>query len=78
MPLSDFDSVDSPQEPEFENSVGRGSMEMANEESKTTCARETCSCPRAKDSEYCGEECEEAAKVHMMEIGCTCRHAACR
>ena len=50
---------------------------MANGEDKATCARETCGCPPAQDSKYCGEECEDAAKVSMMEIGCTCRHPEC-
>ena len=55
----------------------RRSIEMADEKTKTTCARETCGCPPEKDSEYCGEECEDAAKVNMMEIGCTCHHPEC-
>jgi hypothetical protein len=50
---------------------------MANEENKSKCARETCGCPAAEGSKYCGEECEDAAKVHMMEIGCTCHHPEC-
>ncbi len=51
---------------------------MANEENKGKCGRETCGCPPAKDSKYCSEECEAAAKVKMMEIGCTCHHPECR
>jgi hypothetical protein len=51
---------------------------MAEETMQKKCARETCSCPAAKDSKYCGEECEDAAKVHMMEIGCTCHHTDCK
>jgi hypothetical protein len=52
--------------------------EMADENNQSKCARETCGCPAAKDSKYCGEECEDAAKVHMMEIGCTCHHSDCK
>ncbi|HEY0077004.1 MAG TPA: hypothetical protein VGB73_00035 [Pyrinomonadaceae bacterium] len=50
---------------------------MADNEQKNKCARETCGCPAARDSKYCGEECEDAAKVRMMEIGCTCHHPEC-
>jgi hypothetical protein len=50
---------------------------MTNEENKTKCARETCGCPPVEGSAYCCEECEEAAKVKLMEIGCTCRHPDC-
>jgi hypothetical protein len=50
---------------------------MANEENKNKCARETCGCPATKDSKYCSEECAAAAKVRMMEIGCTCHHPEC-
>ena len=50
---------------------------MADQEDEETCARETCGCPPAEGSKYCGEECEDAAKVGMMEIGCTCRHPEC-
>ena len=52
--------------------------EMADEKNQNKCARETCGCPAAKDSRYCSEECEDAAKVHMMEIGCTCHHPDCK
>ncbi len=55
----------------------RRSTEVANEENKGKCGRETCGCPPAKDSKYCSEECENAAKVKMMEIGCTCHHPEC-
>ncbi|MDT5156966.1 MAG: hypothetical protein QOC99_3934 [Acidobacteriota bacterium] len=51
---------------------------MADESKQKKCARETCGCPAASDSKYCSEECEDAAKVHMMEIGCTCHHADCK
>lgn len=51
---------------------------MANEENTTTCARETCGCRPEKDSEYCCEQCQDAAKVQMMEIGCTCHHPECK
>jgi hypothetical protein len=50
---------------------------MADEKNQNKCARETCGCPAAKGSKYCSEECEDAAKVHMMEIGCTCHHPDC-
>jgi hypothetical protein len=50
---------------------------MTNEENKTKCARESCGCPPVEGSAYCCEECEEAAKVKLMEIGCTCRHPDC-
>ena len=55
----------------------RSSIEMANDKNKDKCARETCGCPPAKDSTYCSVECEDAAKVNMMEIGCTCHHPEC-
>ncbi len=41
------------------------------------CARSTCDCPRARDSKYCSEECEDAAKSITFEIGCTCHHPDC-
>ncbi|MET0623834.1 MAG: hypothetical protein ABW250_12690 [Pyrinomonadaceae bacterium] len=50
---------------------------MADERQKSKCARETCDCPPAEGSKYCSEECEDASKVHMMEIGCTCHHPDC-
>jgi hypothetical protein len=50
---------------------------MTNEENNSKCARETCGCPAEQGSKYCGEECEEVAKVKMMEIGCTCHHPEC-
>jgi hypothetical protein len=50
---------------------------MADDERKGKCARQTCDCPVTGDDKYCGEECEDAHKVHMMEIGCTCHHAEC-
>jgi hypothetical protein len=49
---------------------------MADEQKNRQCQRATCTCPAAKGSKYCGEEREDAAKVHLMEIGCTCHHAA--
>ena len=49
---------------------------MTDEENKNKCARATCGCAAAEDSEYCGEECEDAAKVQIM-IGCTCHHPEC-
>ena len=51
---------------------------MADESKASKCARDTCGCPAASDSKYCSEECEDAAKVHMMEIGCTCHHPDCK
>ena len=50
---------------------------MGDEGDKNKCARETCGCPPDKDSAYCSKECEDAAKVGMMEIGCTCHHPGC-
>ena len=50
---------------------------MADDDKKGKCGRETCGCPPARDSKYCSEECENAAKVNMMEIGCTCHHPEC-
>jgi hypothetical protein len=52
--------------------------EMAEERRDSKCARETCGCPAAQGSRYCSEECEDASKVHMMEIGCTCHHPDCK
>lgn len=52
---------------------------MADEKTQQNkCARATCGCPAEKGSKYCSEECEDAAKVHMMEIGCTCHHPDCK
>jgi hypothetical protein len=51
--------------------------EMADEKGQAKCARDTCGCPPAQGSKYCSEECEDAHKVHMMEIGCTCHHPDC-
>lgn len=50
---------------------------MANDERKGKCARSTCECPVSGDEKYCGEECEDAHKVQMMEIGCSCHHPEC-
>jgi len=50
---------------------------MANDERKGKCSRLTCECPVADNEKYCSEECEDAHKVHMMEIGCTCHHPDC-
>jgi hypothetical protein len=50
---------------------------MANEDNKKTCGRETCGCPPAPDSDYCSQECEDAAKVVTMEIACSCHHPEC-
>jgi hypothetical protein len=66
-----------PNKPDRDESKGR-LAEMADEKTQNKCARETCSCPAEKGSKYCSEECEDAAKVHMMEIGCTCHHADCK
>ena len=55
----------------------RGILGMAENKRDGKCGRETCGCPPAEDSDYCGRECEDAAKVHMMEIGCTCHHPEC-
>jgi two-component system cell cycle response regulator DivK len=65
------------QEAEVDKAQTRSTIEMTNEENKNKCARETCGCQAGEDSKYCGEECEDAAKVQMMEIGCTCHHPEC-
>jgi hypothetical protein len=59
------------------SAFARRRHEMADEKTQNKCARETCGCPAAQGSKYCSEECEDAAKVHMMEIGCTCHHPDC-
>ena len=51
---------------------------MADEKNEDKCARETCGCPRARDSKYCSEQCEDAAKAITFEIGCTCHHPECK
>lgn len=50
---------------------------MADEKDKSKCARDTCSCPPAQGSKFCGEECEEIARLKVMEISCSCHHADC-
>ena len=50
---------------------------MANQETSNKCARETCRCAASEGSKYCSQECEDATKVRIMEIGCSCHHAAC-
>ncbi len=50
---------------------------MADDQQQNKCARETCGCPAAKDSKYCSEEGEDAAKSIHFEIGCTCHHPEC-
>ena len=50
---------------------------MADDKRGGKCGREACGCPPAEDSDYCGRECEDAAKVRMMEIGCSCGHPEC-
>jgi hypothetical protein len=50
---------------------------MADQGKSNKCARETCGCPPTQDSKYCSLECEDAAKIEIMEIGCTCHHPAC-
>ena len=50
---------------------------MTNDKKDGKCARDTCGCPPAEDSDYCVPECGDAAKVHMMEIGCSCGHPEC-
>ena len=52
-------------------------LEMADNKKDGKCGRETCGCPAAEDSDYCSQECEDASKVHMMEIGCSCGHPEC-
>jgi len=50
---------------------------MADETKSNKCAREACRCTAASGSKYCSPECEDAAKVHIMEIGCSCHHPEC-
>jgi hypothetical protein len=50
---------------------------VAENENVNKCARETCGCPATRDSKYCCEECEDAARVVTMEIACSCHHAQC-
>ncbi len=50
---------------------------MADEQRNNKCARDTCLCAAAEGSKYCSEECEDAVKVHIMEIGCSCHHQQC-
>jgi hypothetical protein len=47
------------------------------DEKKDKCARETCGCPPAPGSDYCSPDCENASKVHIMEISCSCHHPQC-
>jgi hypothetical protein len=54
-----------------------GKSDMADDRKEHTCARDTCGCPVKEGDKYCGEECENAHKVNMMEIGCTCHHPEC-
>lgn len=48
---------------------------MANMEEK--CAHEMCNCPRANDSDYCSQQCEDAADTDITGIMCECGHAGC-
>ncbi|HLM03060.1 MAG TPA: hypothetical protein VK400_18560 [Pyrinomonadaceae bacterium] len=48
---------------------------MANTEEK--CAQELCRCPRANDSDYCSQQCEDAAGADITGIMCECGHAGC-
>jgi len=50
---------------------------MAEGRRQGKCKRDTCGCPPSEDSDYCSQECEDASKVHMMEIGCSCGHPEC-
>lgn len=50
---------------------------MADEKNVNQCARETCTCLPTKDSKYCSEGCEDADKVKVMEIACSCHHPEC-
>lgn len=50
---------------------------MADEKENTKCARDTCGCPPAQGSKYCGDDCERIFKLHVMEISCTCHHPEC-
>lgn len=48
------------------------------EDQGNKCAHPACDCPSEKDSKYCDEYCEDAEKAHVLEIGCSCEHDACR
>ncbi len=48
---------------------------MANNEDK--CAHEMCNCPRAGDSDYCSQQCEDAADTDITGIMCECGHPGC-
>ena len=41
------------------------------------CAHEMCSCPKATDSDYCSQHCEDAVDQDITEIRCDCGHAGC-
>ena len=56
--------------------IGKGEIDMADEK-KDKCARATCGCPPAPGSDYCSPDCENASKVHIMEISCSCHHPQC-
>ena len=51
---------------------------MADERNQEKCAHPTCSCLVAEGAKYCSEYCENAEKAGVIEIGCSCEHAACR
>jgi hypothetical protein len=40
------------------------------------CARASCKCPVANDSEYCGTSCE--GEGDSTDILCNCGHGRCR
>lgn len=48
---------------------------MANTEEK--CAHEMCSCPKANDSDYCSQQCSDAAGADVTGIMCECGHPGC-
>ncbi|HEX8265779.1 MAG TPA: hypothetical protein VF596_10260 [Pyrinomonadaceae bacterium] len=50
---------------------------MADEKDKPKCARETCDCAPAQNSNFCSDECERITKLQVMEISCTCHHPEC-
>lgn len=48
---------------------------MANTQEK--CSQELCNCPRANDSDYCSQQCSDAAGADITGIMCECGHAGC-
>jgi len=41
------------------------------------CAHDICVCPKAADSKYCSQHCEDAVDQDITEIRCDCGHKSC-